>query len=1284
MKTHRVLLSLALLAATASQAATVELFHETFDGNDQKWSYSSTGARSYDKTWTEGDTVKPGYKGVKLGSTSVTGSITSEAFALGNTTDAVTITIVAAAYPNTSGGKEGIAVTVYDSSDSVVFSDAVEELVQHSSTDKVEIPATADYTHTFTIPAASLPSSGGIHLKIESTNTKSGQYRALIGDVLATQTDSSSGPSPLAAPTGLAESSVTDSGFALSWGAVDHAAGYAVYTNGAVAGSCASPETSLSLAGLAADTAYSVQVQALAADGSTDYEDSALSAALSVTTLLPEGLLRATLLEENFSNATAGWGSSSYFHSKAADAGTWTDLDGCTNMANARSAIVIGRASVDGCALSPAITLTNVMSGTVTIAFDTASYYGKSASGTLSIVDAGSGDVLSVVTNFTPPAIATDSTAAASVASVADGGVRIVATGVSVPGTFRLRFDSYKGTGDNYNRIYLDSILVTQVYDPNFAALAAPTGVAESDVGKHGFTVSWTGVANATGYEVWLDGAVAGSCAATDTSMALTGLADGTTYSVQVKALGDNLHYGDSPLSTAISVTTLEDAQKVVFTVTGAPTEPVVAGDTVAFTVTAEVEETGAAAVVAFAGGLSGATFAAATGAFSWTPTEGDVGSHTATFTSGEYSTNVAITVVSAMETRTLATENFSKISSSSWTSTSGYTNAMDGDIGTWTGDNSLIKTKSAVIVGRANANGTIVSPAIDLPVRTPGSLSVSFDTGSLPDKLASVEARILDASDGSVLYATNLPTVASLPSTATAVADAGVRVTVAPGADVALPAAIQLSLTTYESAGINSHRVYLDTVVFAQTLSARLRDLATPTGLAVVGEPGENGFTVGWAAVSGATNYAVRVTDAAGAVVFSAPFCAAAQATVSGLADDEAYAVLVRATGDEAVWTPSPWSEALAVRTARSSAHPTLSFGGWQNAVGDGGLYAGVANSAAVSAVRDNGTNAVVTLESVSPAPAVGPTLEDGVLAWTPVDADTNRTFTISFLMDGTYATNLSFKVKDLAPLAPPTVTATNVLWNSFDLAWNSQYRAAGYAVRAWTDCPNPNATATRVEEAFANWPKTRPAGWSYHTLSSGYKDAAAPVSFDATGDAMETYDLGGTISSVSFHAAGHSISNSTSALTVVGIAADNTETVLATLTYADIGQTATGIDRTYSVPAGVRRIAWRYSKDKGGIGVGSIVIEGSGFSTPRWLPGWGPAAKDVGLVQGCTVRKPRPGKALGVDPADKKKDLTVPRANYEEVSVRDAAGTSLSAVVAVDVPAPPRSVRASMMIVR
>ncbi len=1113
---------------------------------------------------------------------------------------------------------------------------------------------------------------------------------------------------PLFAPTfePIRPEDATADGFVLRWMPIEGAVAYELSVTNAATGMGVGATVTFSIpsgpdpdyvvatvSDLDPDTTYEVAARALATTDpsfpSLDYSDSDWSTPVEIATTLEGGLQRAVLLDEGFSGANNAWGNTS---AKPGDAET--DCDSWSfsaNSYNARSAIKIGSANSNGAvgwALSPEITLSNeVASATVDLSFSAASYPNtndKRTTATISIIDAATGETNAVaaLTAFSPAALGNTSSTEWS------GGTNY-AESVTVPTRFKLLFETISSASDK--RLLLDSIKIAQVYDPNFAALAAPTGVAGSDIGKHGFTVSWTGVANATGYEVWLDGAVAGSCASTDTSMSLTGLSDGTEYSVQTKALGDNLHFGDSPLSPAISVTTLADAQKIDFTVTGAPAGDVFAGDAVAFTVTAETESTHAAEPVSFSG-IAGATFTAATGAFSWTPTEGDVGSHTATFTSGDYSTNVTITVVSALKTELLKTENFSKITSSSWTSTTGYATEMAGDIGTWTGS-SLIKTKSAVIVGRDGTSGTsgsIVSPAVELKVRTPGSFSVSFDTGSLSNRTASVQAQILDAANDTALYTTNFPSVTKLPLDATAVSDAGARFTIAPGPSVVLPAAVKVSFTTYKAAGDDSFRAYVDTVVFAQTVSARIPDLAAPTGLAAVeGSVATNGFAVSWSVVSDATNYAVRVTDAAGSVVFSAPFCAATSAAVTGLADDETYTVQVRATGDEAICFASPWSDALAVRTARSATHPTLSFGAWQNAAGDGKVYGGLLNTAAVSAVRDNGTNAVVTLASVLPAPAVGPTFEDNVLSWIPDDADTNKTFTISFLMDGTYATNLSFKVLSIAPLAPPTVTAGPVEWDAFGLAWDPQYRAAGYAVRVWTDCPNPSATATRMEEAFAGWPKAKPAGWSYHNMSSGYKDAAAPVSFDATGDELKTYDLGGPISSVSFRVIGHSISGSTSTLTVVGIAADGTETTLGALTVAEIGTTTAGIDQTYTIAEGldIRRIAWRYTKDGntgGNVGVGSVAIEGTGFSTPRWLPGWGPAAKEVGLVQNCTVKKPRPGKALGVDPADKTKDLEAPRINYAEVTVRDAAGATLATVVAVKVPAPPRSARATLMILK
>lgn len=1135
-----------------------------------------------------------------------------------------------------------------------------------------------------------------------SSGTETSNAQGLGIDNVVIVAGQSSGPDPLSAPTfePVYPEDATADGFVLRWPPVENAVAYELSVTNAATGMGVGATVAFSIpsgpdpdyvvatvSDLESDTTYEVAARALATTDpsfpSTDYTDSDWSTPVEIATTLEGGLLRATLFDETFDRA----GGNSWNRGSTAFDASLTDESGWVvgTIRRGPEGLLLGTENNTGSATTREIAVSNgIENATVVISFLAASYAGKTTSGTLTASNTVT-SAETVLLNLAPNSMSNSTTE-----PLAEG--TFYEFEATVPARFSLRFESLASAKDH--RLLLDSIKVTQVYDPNYAALAAPTGVAGSDIGKYGFTVSWNAVSNATGYAVWLNGAFEDSCASTDTSMQLTGLSDGTAYSVQVRALGDNLHVGDSPLSTAVTVTTLEDAQKIDFTVTGAPTGDVFAGDAVSFTVTAENEATHAAEPVSFPGGIAGATFNDATGAFSWTPTEGDVGSHTATFTSGDYSTNVAITVVSALKTETLASEYFSEIKSSSWTSTSGYASELEGDMGLWTGLD-IIKTKAAVIIGRAGSSGNAVSPAVELKVRTPGSLSVSFDTGSLSNKTASVKASILDAADGRVLFEQTFASLASLPVDATAVSDAGAHFTLAPGSSVALPAAVKVKFETVETAGTDSQRAYVDTVVFAQTVSARIRDLAAPTGLAVVeGSVETNGFSVAWSAVSDATNYAVRVTDASGAVVFSAPFCAATQATVTGLADDEAYGVQVRATGDETTCFASPWSDALAVRTARSPLHPTLTLGAWQNAVGDGKVYGGLANTAAVSAERDNGEAVAVTLDTVSPVPAAGPTLADGLLSWIPDDADTNKTFTISFLMDGTYATNLSVKVQPMEPLHAPDVTVGPVAWDSFGLAWNSQYRAAGYAVRVWTDCPNPAATATLVEERFPSYYKkggggNRPAGWLFHVTGVGYANDTAPVQFSKDGNWMATYDLGGPISSVSFYVKGNSMTDGSTlraywagALSDAEMEDKDNWTNNLLVAVSDLG--GHGQTVTAQVPAGARRIAWLYEQHEGNIGVGQVSIEGEGFSTPRFLSGWGPAAKDVGLAQTCTVAKPRPGKVLGVDPANKKEDLPEPRANYAEVTVRDAAGATLATVVEADVPPPPRSARATMMILR
>ena len=83
--------------------------------------------------------------------------------------------------------------------------------------------------------------------------------------------------------------------------------------------------------------------------------------------------------------------------------------------------------------------------------------------------------------------------------------------------------------------------------------LATPTGLSSSAVTATTVTLSWSAVANATGYRVTIGG---NSYETTSTSYAATGLTAETAYSWTVTAIGDGETYGDSDESTASTFTT--------------------------------------------------------------------------------------------------------------------------------------------------------------------------------------------------------------------------------------------------------------------------------------------------------------------------------------------------------------------------------------------------------------------------------------------------------------------------------------------------------------------------------------------------------------------------------------------------------------------------------------------------------------------------------------------------------------------------------------------------------
>ena len=916
----------------------MELFHDTFDGNDQNWSYTSTGARSYDRTWTEADTVKPGYKGVKLGSTSAVGSIRSEVFSLNNTSEDVSISIVAAAYSNTDGGKEGIAITVFNASGEHIFSDSVEGLKQHTSTGKVEIPATTDYTHSFTVPAADLPSSGGISLKIESTYTKSGQRRALIGDVLVSQAtassgggDTPSGPTALATPTDLVAlaTSVNDSGFTLSWTGVENAAGYEVKVldaNDAEAGSVSISGTSATVTELVSDTAYTVHVKALAAEGSEEYSDSDWSDALSVTTALVGGLVRAEIFTEDFSTVEGAttWKSSSYLATITGDRGDWT---GEAIAKGKNTAISIGKASDTGYVISPIVQLANgVSASTVEISFDAASYSGKKASVQVSVIDADTLETISVVGKNSPAALADNAE------SVADAGSSVVLSNVAVPARFRIRFDSLKDANDDYSRVWLDTILVTQVVNPNYATLDTPT-VTVSDQTTEGFSASWEAVANATGgYEVEVldgEGATAGNVQIDGLSATVTGLAAATQYTVRVRAIGDNLNFVPSVWGSA-EAQTQALSYNVEFSISGFESgSSVYSGSEVSFVVTAMLssndgssEEVTSQLTTSFAD----ATFDSTTGAFSWTPSESDVGTAEIVFSvdvdGTTFSETVAVSVLSNWREVTLFSEGFSSWTTT-WTGNSELSvPTTDTDNHLWTGSaEGLRRAHSALRLGLASFYNFATTPELFALTSKDASEDVTlrFKTASVKTN-ATLVVSVKSLSDGSDVMQESV-TVQNLVSGSADIEGDDVEFSFAPPAG-----AFTVTFTADEN-GRNG-RIGLDSVRLVQRVSAHssANPLAAPANLSAQASS-HSGFAVSWDAVDGAAGYEVRVYDEDGAALVPQPAVSVdaenCTATVSGLSPETKYYAKVRAVAQSGASTALTGSYSAAAASATTLRRP-------------------------------------------------------------------------------------------------------------------------------------------------------------------------------------------------------------------------------------------------------------------------------------------------------------------------------------------------------------------------
>ena len=845
----------------------------------------------------------------------------------------------------------------------------------------------------------------------------------------------------------------------------------------------------------------------------------------------------------------------------------------------------------------------------------------------------------------------------------------------------------------------IDNVVI-EAGESSLTALDTPvvTATAEMD----GLWLSWTAIANAYDYELQVldpDGEQAGTwsfnheqSASQWSGVHVEGLAEETEYTVRLRVLGDGTTYANSAWFED-TFSTIADPWRPEWTI-GDPTPAPFVGTAFSFGVSAFRYIPGYDGTdpqtVAFDGLTpvpAGTQPAFANGVFSWTPGMDDDGDYVAAFSvqndGGTYSTNVAFTVRGTMENREIFFEGFSGCSGT-WAGQR-FLDAEDDvpvartDIDTWRGK-SLYNAPSAMRFGNGSNHGWIVSPLIVLANdAASATVTVSFDACALQSTSTTIKFSVLDANGNAIAgFAEQTVTLPVLSLS-------GDQTPLAQGLADANESAQSFTFTApgsfrlkFDASSNGNSNVAIDSVKVAQKISTSLIDLDVPEDLAIIdGTLTTNAVTVAWGAVANASGYDVQIRTSGEAEWTDAPSVTAAQAALSNLADDTDYLVRVRATGDTTLYNFSDWSAPLSVHTVRSALHPTLTVGAWANACEAGKVYGVIENTATVSATLDDGiTPVAVALVAVAPAPSSAPVLVDGTLTWTPAAEDEGTTFTLFFEMtpapDVVYTNASSFKVDALPALKIPTVTvdkssvtnAGGFASGRAALSWDSQFRATDYAVRAWTGSPNLAATATRVEEPFVDFHEgVRPMGWTFKCASTAYTDAGAPVKLEATGHWFGTFDLGGAITTASFVCKGNSMGSKDGADSVLRVYwigeatdeeaadADNwTEIPAAAVT--NLGSKQQTVTLSLSAETGARRLAWQYTKANGNVGVGSVVIEGIGFSTPKFLPGWGPAPVSQGLVQSCTITPTRPG-----------------RTNWAEVSVTDGTATYAS-VVEIDVP--------------
>ena len=430
---------------------------------------------------------------------------------------------------------------------------------------------------------------------------------------------------------------------------------------------------------------------------------------------------------------------------------------------------------------------------------------------------------------------------------------------------------------------------------------------------------------------------------------------------------------------------------------------------------------------------------------------------------------------------------------------------------------------------------------------------------------------------------------------------------------------------------------------------------LSSPDNLACDGDPGENGFSVGWDTVTDAEGYSVKLVGPNNSIVSSNDIVTTS-ATFSGLVPSTQYSVVVVALGDYDTTDDSPAST-IQVTTADSAvAAPTLVVANTSS------WTAGAAGTSAVSATLEG--NVACTVESVTMSDGSTATVAGGVLSWTPPLSSVAATITATFYV--THGSDTWYLSEDLSVAATPapgapSVTLSGATPRSFNASWSAPAGGpiVSYKVRAWTGRATPDNPTGNTNEYFAAYRTggSIPADWSASaSLSSAYASDPAPVKFDKN-IALVSHVYPRHLTSLSFVVKQNGTATG-STFSVYGSSGEaNAEYELiqsydaTTFSKGDAGTT-----QTLSVPAGVHQFKFEYERSSGNVGFGSFEVSGTNWPAADFLKGWGGAKTDVGLATAQTISNPVAGQT-----------------NYVEVTAVGPTGLSTSTIASVAVPGRP-----------